>query len=53
MVTVPILWDPTLVSVTLGGQEQTVVKVNFLNNNNQKMKLKNDGKLHEKNQLIC
>lgn len=48
MATVPTLWDPILVSVTLVGQEQTVVKVNFLNNNNQKMKLENDGKLYDK-----
>lgn len=48
MVTAPILLDPIIVSVTLVGQEQTVVKVNFLNNHNERMKLENDGKLHEK-----
>lgn len=35
MATVPILWDPIPVSVTLVGLEQTVVKVIFLNNHSQ------------------
>lgn len=35
MATVPILWDPIPVSVTLVGLEQTVVKVIFSNNHSQ------------------
>lgn len=48
MATVPILWDPIPVSVTLVGLEQTVVKVIFLNNHSQV----ENHKLYKKKTLI-